>query len=250
MSENSYSQSDDDLFDYDPSIEKPKEQLYNPVSDIKSDNTLLSDLSRNIKNNDDQTFDGHTEIRVKLAEAILGSYDKWINNASSVAYFSTLNTMLDELTNGRFSVMYFYNTIEQKILRRININTLIGESFIVKNDNTKDSLKEFLGRIGISYDGPYLSTYVGTLVRISNHILIRERAMYLSLSERLQLPCNPLISQDSPNFEEVIALSQFTVTDQQEKIIQNQFIHNSDEYFLEKLNNINLTNINFKIRSI
>ena len=71
MSENSYSQSDDDLFDYDPSIEKPKEQLYNPVSDIKSDNTLLSDLSRNIKNNDDQTFDGHTEIRVKLAEAIL-----------------------------------------------------------------------------------------------------------------------------------------------------------------------------------
>jgi len=250
MSENSYSQSDDDLFDYDPSIEKPKEQLYNPVSDIKSDNTLLSDLSRNIKNNDDQTFDGHTEIRVKLAEAILGSYDKWINNASSVAYFSTLNTMLDELTNGRFSVMYFYNTIEQKILRRININTLIGESFIVKNDNTKDSLKDFLGRIGISYDGPYLSTYVGTLVRISNHILIRERAMYLSLSERLQLPCNPLISQDSPNFEEVIALSQFTVTDQQEKIIQNQFIHNSDEYFLEKLNNINLTNINFKIRSI
>jgi len=250
MSENSYSQSDDDLFDYDPSIEKPKEQLYNPVSDIKSDNTLLSDLSRNIKNNDDQTFDGHTEIRVKLAEAILGSYDKWINNASSVAYFSTLNTMLDELTNGRFSVMYFYNTIEQKILRRININTLIGESFIVKNDNTKDSLKEFLGRIGISYDGPYLSTYVGTLVRISNHILIRERAMYLSLSERLQLSCNPLISQDSPNFEEVIALSQFTVTDQQEKIIQNQFIHNSDEYFLEKLNNINLTNINFKIRSI
>lgn len=250
MSENSYSQSDDDLFDYDPSIEKPKEQLYNPVSDIKSDNTLLSDLSRNIKNNDDQTFDGHTEIRVKLAEAILGSYDKWINNASSVAYFSTLNTMLDELTNGRFSVMYFYNTIEQKILRRININTLIGESFIVKNDNTKDSLKEFLGKIGISYDGPYLSTYVGTLVRISNHILIRERAMYLSLSERLQIPCNPLISQDIPNFEEVIALSQFTVTDQQEKIIQNQFIHNSDEYFLEKLNNINLSNINFKIRSI
>ena len=250
MNENSYSQSDDDLFDYDPSIEKPKEQLYNPVSDIKSDNTLLSDLSRNIKNNDDQTFDGHTEIRVKLAEAILGSYDKWINNASSVAYFSTLNTMLDELTNGRFSVMYFYNTIEQKILRRININTLIGESFIVKNDNNKDTLKEFLTRIGISYDGPYLSTYVGTLVRISNHILIRERAMYLSLAERLQLSCNPLIAQDSPNFEEVIALSQFTVTDQQEKIIQNQFIHNSDEYFLEKLNNINLSNINFKIRSI
>ncbi len=250
MNENSYSQSDDDLFDYDPSVEKSKEQLYNSVSDIKSDNTLLSDLSRNIKNNDDQTFDGHTEIRVKLAEAILGSYDKWINNASSVAYFSTLNTMLDELTNGRFSVMYFYNTIEQKILRRININTLIGESFIVKNDNNKDTLKEFLTRIGISYDGPYLSTYVGTLVRISNHILIRERAMYLSLAERLQLSCNPLIAQDSPNFEEVIALSQFTVTDQQEKIIQNQFIHNSDEYFLEKLNNINLSNINFKIRSI
>ena len=250
MNENSYSQSDDDLFDYDPSVEKSKEQLYNSVSDIKSDNTLLSDLSRNIKSNDDQTFDGHTEIRVKLAEAILGSYDKWINNASSVAYFSTLNTMLDELTNGRFSVMYFYNTIEQKILRRININTLIGESFIVKNDNNKDTLKEFLTRIGISYDGPYLSTYVGTLVRISNHILIRERAMYLSLAERLQLSCNPLIAQDSPNFEEVIALSQFTVTDQQEKIIQNQFIHNSDEYFLEKLNNINLSNINFKIRSI
>ena len=250
MNENSYSQNDDDLFDYDPSVEKVKEQLYNSVSDTKSDNTLLSDLSRNIKNNDDQTFDGHTEIRVKLAEAILGSYDKWINNASSVAYFSTLNTMLDELTNGRFSVMYFYNTIEQKILRRININTLIGESFIVKNDNNKDTLKEFLTRIGISYDGPYLSTYVGTLVRISNHILIRERAMYLSLAERLQLSCNPLIAQDSPNFEEVIALSQFTVTDQQEKIIQNQFIHNSDEYFLEKLNNINLSNINFKIRSI
>ena len=107
-----------------------------------------------------------------------------------------------------------------------------------------------MNRIIVYDDGPYLSTYVGTLVRISNHILVRERAMYLSLAERLQLPFNPLISQDTPNFEEVIALSKFTVTDQQEKIIQNQFIHNSDESFLQKLNNINLSNINFKIRSI
>jgi len=250
MDENLYSQNDDDLFDYDPSTEKEKQLIYNPVSDIKSDNTLLSDLSRNIKDNDDQTFDGNTEIRIKLAEAILSSYDKWINNASSVAYFSTLNTMLDELTNGRFSVMYFYSTIEQKILRRININTLIGESFIVKDGDNKDTLKQFLTKIGISYDGPYLSTYVGTLVRISNHILFREKAMYLSLAEKLQLPANPLVSQDNPDFEKVIEFSKFTVTDQQEKLIQNQFIHNSDQSFLDKLNNISLSNINFKIRSI
>jgi len=250
MNENLHSQNDDDLFDYDPSTEKQKEVSYNSVSDVKSDNKLLSDLSRDIKDNDDQTFDGNTEIRVKLAEAIIGSYDKWINNASSVAYFSTLNVMLDELTNGRFSIMYFYNTIEQKILRRININSLIGQSFIVKDDDDKDVLKQFLAKIGASYDGPYISTYVGTLIRISNHILLRERAMYLSLAEKFQLPSNPLISEVNPSFEEVIAFSKFTVTDQQEKIIQNQFIHNSDQSFLDRLNSIGLSNINFTIRSI
>ena len=31
MNENSYSQNDDDLFDYDPSVEKVKEQLYSSV---------------------------------------------------------------------------------------------------------------------------------------------------------------------------------------------------------------------------
>jgi hypothetical protein len=252
MSQSSYSHDDDDLFSYDPSTEeKPKEQIYSSVSDIKSnDNTLLNDLSRNIKNNDDETFDGKTEIRVKLAEAILSSYDKWIASATSVAYFSTLNTVLDELTGGRFSVMYFYNTVEQKILRRININTLIGESFDSKTAEGSKTLKEFLSRIGISYDSPYLSTYVGTLLRISNHILLRERAMYLSLAERLQFTPNPLILQDSPDFNEIISVSKFTVTDQQSRIIEDQFIQNSNQEFMDKLNTMNLSDINFNIRSI
>jgi hypothetical protein len=251
MSQSSYSQDDDDLFSYDPSTEKIQEPVYSSISDIKStDNTLLSDLSKNIKNNDDETFDGSTEVRVKLAEAILSSYDKWIASSSSVAYFSTLNIMMDELTNGRFSVMYFYNTVEQKILRRINVNTLIGEAFDSKNHNGSETLKEFLAKIGIAFDGPYLSTYVGTLLRISNHILVRERAMYLSLAEKLQLPPNPLIIQDSPDFNEVIAVSKFTVTDHQTKIIEDQFIQNSNQEFMEKLNNMNLSNINFNIRSI
>jgi hypothetical protein len=158
--------------------------------------------------------------------------------------------MMDELTNGRFSVMYFYNTVEQKILRRINVNTLIGEAFDSKNHNGSETLKEFLSKIGIAFDGPYLSTYVGTLLRISNHILVRERAMYLSLAEKLQLPPNPLIIQDSPDFNEVIAVSKFTVTDHQTKIIEDQFIQNSNQEFMEKLNNMNLSNINFNIRSI
>lgn len=252
MSQSSYSHDDDDLFSYDPSKEeKQKEPIYSSVSDIKStDNTLLNDLSRNIKNNDDETFDGKTEVRVKLAEAILSSYDKWLASATSIAYFSTLNTVLDELTNGRFSVMYFYNTVEQKILRRININTLIGEAFDPKLTQSNDTLKQFLDRLGISYDGPYLSTYVGTLLRISNHILLRERAMYLSLSERLQLSPNPLIIQDSPDFNEVLSISKFTVTDQQSKIIEDQFIQNSNQEFMDKLNTMNLSNINFNIRSI
>ncbi len=187
---------------------------------------------------------------LKLAEAILSSYDKWIASSSSVAYFSTLNIMMDELTDGRFSVMYFYNTVEQKILRRINVNSLIGEAFDSKNHKGTETLKEFLAKIGIAFDGPYLSTYVGTLLRISNHILVRERAMYLSLAEKLQLPPNPLIIQDSPDFNEVIAVSKFTVTDHQTKIIEDQFIQNSNQEFMEKLNNMNLSNINFNIRSI
>lgn len=251
MSQSSYSQDDDDLFSYDPSTEKINEPVYGSVSDLNSpDNSLLNDLSRNIKNNDDETFDGKTEVRVKLAEAIISSYDKWLVNTSSIAYFSTLNTLMDELTGGRFSVMYFYNTIEQKILRRININALIGEAFNSSNNDNKDTLSQFLSKIGISFDGPYLSTYVGTLLRISNHVLIRERAMYLSLSERLQLTPNPLIVQDSPDFDEVISISKFTVTDQQNKIIEDQFIQNSNQEFAEKLNIMLASSINFNIRSI
>lgn len=251
MNSNLYSQSDDDIFSYDPSTEPVKSQPYNPIPEAKpADNVLLTDLSRDIKDNDDETFDGNTEVRVKLAEAILTAYNHWTSNAGSVGYFSTLNTILDELTAGRFGLMYFYNTLEQKILRRININFLLGDTFTSTDKDVNNTLKRFLAKIGVSLDGPYLPTYVGTLVRMSNHILIRERVMYLHLSEKYKLPVNPIIFQENPNFEEIVLSSRITVSEQHEKVIRNQFISNTDQIFLEKLNDTTSSNINFKIRSI
>lgn len=244
-----YSQSDDDLFDYDPSKESIKEEKNNASTSSSSSN-IYNQISKNMENNDDDNIIGTSGLRVKFSQAVLGSYDYWVAPSGAVAYVQTINQVMDSLTGGRFSDLYLYNYLEMNILRRNNIVSLLNETF--KNDHSSDSesFKHFLSKLKIDFSSSYIPTYIGTLIRISNHLIAQDRAMYLTLAEKLQLVPNPLVLENLMTPDSILVNSKVSVDNLQSELLGTKFISNINSSFVEKLNNLNQQNLEYIVRSV
>lgn len=249
-----FSQSDDDLFSYDPSQEKKKNTSFDSFSvNSKPNNELYDQIAKDIKNNDEDNFLEINELRVKFSQAVLGSYYFWVNPSTAVSYVNTVTTVLDQLTNGRFSDLYLYNNLEITILRRSQLVYLLDGTFNQDNHKNDESFKSFMKKLGVDVDQTYIPTYVGTLIRISNSILARERSMYLELAQKLNIVPNPAvldINSDKDDTDNMAASLKSTVNSIQEDHLSNIFIANFSESFVNKLNNMNQSNIDYEIRSL
>lgn len=244
-------ENDDDLFEYDPS----KEKVNNPTSFDSSSNSKISNevydqIAKSMRNNDEESFIKTNAIRIKFSQAILNSYDFWISPTSSLTYFNTVTQILDELTNGRFSDLYLYNYLEANILRRNHIVYLLNQTF--NSTDTKDSkaFNDFFDKLGVSVSDSYIPTYVGTLIRISNHILAKERSMYLSLANKLNLIPNPAVLDPNTTVDEVFEATQSNSANTRKDMLTSRFYSNIDDSFCEKLNNMNGTNISHRLSQL
>jgi len=249
-----FSQSDDDLFAYEPSREvKNTNSIYDSYSsNSKQNNELYDQISRNIQDNDEENFLEINALRVKFSQAVLGSYDFWISPTTPSSYASTVAQVLNQLTDGRFSDLYLFNNLEANIIRRSQLIYLLDGTFKGENSES-DSFKSFTKKIGVDVDQSYVPTYVGTLVRISTHILAKERSMYLELAQKLDIVPNPtaLENQDSGSvLDQMGSDVHSSVQTKQQNHLSNTFISNFSESFVSKLNNMNNSNIAYEIRSI
>jgi hypothetical protein len=253
MSE-SISQNDDDLFNYDPSKEKTSAHNISSFSDTsnsKVSNEVYEQIAKSIDQNDDENFLKLNGLRMKFSQAILNSYDFWLSPVYTVSYFATTVTVLDQLTDGKFSDLFLYNYLENSIVRRSHIIFLLTETFDSKNIKDSESFDRFLEKMEIKLTDAYVPTYVGTLVRISSHILSKQRAMYISLANKLNIVPNSVIFDAHPSIEEVFKATQFdNIAGVQEAVIARSFNSNFSGSFVEKLNNLNATNIDYQIRNL
>jgi len=250
----SFAQSDDDLFAYDPSKEtKSSNASYDSLSsNSKQTNEFYDKISKDIKDNDEDNFLEINALRVKFSQAMIGSYNFWITPTVPVAYSNTVTQVLDQLTNGKFSDLFLYNTLESNIIRRSQLMYLLNGTFNKETSET-DSFKSFMKKIGVDTDQGYVPTYVGTLIRISMHILARERSMYLDLAHRLQIVPNPLVLEDNSSLDLMQEMSRAihtTVEGSQETYLVKRFISNFSESFAFKLNSMNNSNIEYEVRSL
>ena len=246
-----YPQSDDDLFSYDPSNEPVKSSKnISSNSSSSSNSDIYNQISKSIENNDDDAIVGNSALRVKFSQAVLGSYDFWVSPTTAVAYTQTVSQILEELTGGRFGDLYLYNYLEMTIFRRNNIICLLNETFKEEENSDSESFRKFLKKLKIDITPSYIPTYIGTLIRISSHLLSQERAMYLALAQKLNVIPNSLILEEKLTHDNIISHSKISVSNTQDQIINSKFMSNINESFIEKLNNLNNQSSDYVVRYI
>jgi hypothetical protein len=240
-----FSQDDDDLFSYDPTKEtsKPLDFSSSNLSDKDKNNEIYNHISKNINDNDDLALEGMNGF-------VLGSYDFWLASSSAVAYSSTINTVMDQITGGRFSDLYLYNYLELNIIRRMHIIHLMNDAFASKDIKDDTGFKHFMKRIGVDLVDSYIPVYIGTMVRITNHALSQERSMYLSLAEKMQITPNPSVIDADYHYDTIIKNAMSSVQKTQRDLLDIKFVQNSDSVFFDKLNNMNSTQVTHVVRSI
>lgn len=245
-----FSQNDDDLFNYDPSKEqtKPLDFSTSTSSDKPSSNEIYNHISKNINSNDDSSLEGINGLRVKFSQAVIGSYDFWLASSAPVAYSNTINSVLDQITGGRFSDLYLFNYLEMSIIRRNHITQLLNDTFTAEDSTSSESFKTFMDRIGVNVNDSFVPVYIGTIVSVTQHIIAQERSMYLTLAEKLQVVPNPAVLDANNNYDSIIKNAKSSVKQTQQDLLDSKFAHNANDGFFEKLNNMNNTQVNHVIR--
>lgn len=251
MSTQPYRQDDDDLFSYDPSQDSPAEDyISQSIAAPSSSNALLEDLYRTIDKNQKHDHDS-SRFRVSLADSLYEAYADYIGLSQVVSHFQAVTETLDHLTQGAFGKIYLCRRIEQNIFRRLAIHMLVNA---IINDESQDddglSFKEFLAKMNITVDDDFLPTYFGSIMRISNHALNLDRAMYINLCQELSITPNYLAIDSDVQASDINNFLKKNVSDQQNAYLDNLYNIASGESLISNVTSVfttqntpNVTNI-------
>lgn len=254
MSTQPYRNDDDDLFDYQPTKSDTSNFVSDPIIDSNThstDNTLLDDIYRQMDELvHSEGNESVSEFRIRLSDSLNEAYHDYLQKSTVVSHVQAVTLVLDELTNNRFSQIYFYKTIEQSIFRRLNIHFLLN-AIVEDGGDDHLSFKEFLGKMNISISDDFIPVYFNTLLSISNHALDLERSIYMDLSQKLALTPNPVAIHDDPTASDIIRAIPLTATEFKEHIYNSVFDHISQsEDFVSSIHNIFTADAIIKIATI
>ena len=183
--------NDDDLFDYEPEEDSPSNiSIQNEPNNLSQTEQEFVDSIKSAEN----SVGSLNGVEARLAIAYINSSSAFISKeAGPSGHAYAMRYVLDELTDGRFSLLELFKSTEAKIIRLMAYISL-SES-IFGNDGTefKEALNELFDvNVG---DLHVRSTYY-THLAISRHSLIINRAIYSQLSEKLDMPCEPSLFDD------------------------------------------------------
>jgi hypothetical protein len=203
---NNISNNDDDLFNYDPTLDElnySKSDHLNNQDSSKSDNVLFENIRQHL--NDKNKDSDNNAIRLALGFSL--STHAFLNSTLPQAMTKSLITTLDSITHGDFSlVMRFYN-VEMKISKRMNFHALSREIFQQKNHEKDSEFQEFFETIfnilNIEINPVYFSTCFLSSINISNHALMLDRSEYLVLSKKLNIPVKYYLLESTTENEDM-----------------------------------------------
>jgi len=194
--------NDDDLFDYEP--EPNNTSTIFTDQDFQNDSSKLTHEEQEFVNsikNSQNYFGNLNASEVKLAVGYLDSSYNFIEKESSPSgHLFALRYILDQMTEGRFSLLELFKTTEMKILRLLSFINLSESIFGDDGQNFKEILKDIFD---IDVGDMHVRLIYGTHLAISRHSLLINRSLYSQLSEKLGMPVDSRLFQDDITFEEI-----------------------------------------------
>jgi hypothetical protein len=242
MSTEPYRDNDDDLFNYDPSQDLRSEPVTNfsiSTSNHSSGNEVLDDMYRNIEKVSGDFDEQNIRFRVGLADSLYSAYEAFISKSQVISHIASTSEILDELTNGKYSALYACRQIEQNIFRRLGVHFLVT-AILENNAQDEEGLtfKEFLKKVDINIPDDFVSTYFSTLFRISTHILNVERAMYITLCNKLGIVPNSKALDNDSSIKEVNNAVPMSASSFREMQFSTTISSMYDESFIQSINSI------------
>lgn len=192
--------NDDDLFDYEPESNDSS----NISIDYETDSLKLTQEEQEFVNSikSSQNYFGNlNEAEVKLAVGYLESSYNFIEKESSPnGHLFALRYTMDELTEGRFSLLELFKTTEMKILRLLSFINLSESIFGDDGQSFKEILKDIFD---IDVGDLHVRLIYNTHLAISRHSLVINRNIYTQLSEKLNIPIEPKLLENNIDVDEI-----------------------------------------------
>lgn len=216
---------DDDLFDYDPDQEDQSTKTFS----YDEDHNLTSkeqDFVDSIKESISDQNGSINALETNLAIAFVSSVTKYIQTDSLAnGHLSTTRILLDELTNGRFSLLELFKTTEHKILKMMAVLQLSESLFSSDHSNFSGLLQKFFN---IEVSHVHIRSTYNVHIAITRHALLLNRTLYSQLSETLDLPVIPELFDDNSDIDKI-------------NISYHNLVHNIHTNIISELSSSGLT---------
>lgn len=195
-----FANNDDDLFDYDPSTETstPAEDIVTNVTEeitglSKDQEKLLKQVRDNLSNADaDLVGDEKGKVntlRSELYTSFQAAINALVDNVRVEHFSKAINVTLDELTQGRFSMLNLFYKYELKICRKTTLIALFEKVLLTQNDDEKSPFIETISNLlNIQISPLYIKSSFATTNKILLHSLTIDKIIYQFLAEKLNLP--------------------------------------------------------------
>jgi hypothetical protein len=172
-----FNQSDDDILndsEFSDDTSRAAEYMASHMKeahgiDINADD-FMSDLSKN-------SDSIRSKIYVSLAEASA----TWVSHSNTAAFTRSTHHALDEITNGRYSKLYYLYDLEGKIIQR----KIILQFLKMMSDTTHEDFEHVKKALNIDLDDLYMISFVGTFYNIVQYTIDSQVQIYLALAKDL-----------------------------------------------------------------
>lgn len=191
MSNYNYSNdSDDDLFDYDPELEDNLKFTINQSSEsFNSEDNIINKIDGSLDDIESFVNEKGNVVgnKAALALAFHETVQHFIYSSLPEGELKSIKITLDNLTDGRYSLMNMFYRLEIKISKRMHFLSIFERVF---NDHTLPEfmVKTFKDVFKLEMTSFHIKTCYISSLAICNHALVIDRAMYKHLSNKLGIP--------------------------------------------------------------
>jgi hypothetical protein len=230
--------NDDDLFSYDPSqepvVDKPD---FSASASGKINSDILEDISKRIDGSKDDDILGSFSMKVRFAQSFIESYTYFIQT-SHTFFHRAVHQTLDQLTSGRFSMIYMFNHLEHNLLRRLNVKYILENTFLDTGEPSSEDFQTFLKRVGLDLDETFIGCYIQSNIDINNHVINNERSLYMELAERLDLNPHHVIANSNPTLDDLVGSLPTSIDRYHQEMYEAMFASLADSGYTNKLSDL------------
>lgn len=194
-----YSENDDDLFDYEY-VEDQKTIIEKEITSEVSEFQNKVNIDLNDADLESTSTNLHAG-KIQFALAYHKAYENFVYETLPLSVAKSFTIILDTLTNGDYSLITRFYTLEMFISRKLLFLKLSHNA--LKETDSDFSFFAELGKIlHLDVDQFYIDNFFNTTLNICEFSVNLDRAEYLTLSKKLGIPVNQELFESWENTNE------------------------------------------------